>query len=137
MACVATRRQAKGGEEPPCGTPRPPAKRRPAGQRTMPASPIYKIRLPDDERAAMQAAADAAGLPLGAWLKRVGLLAAQSRVDPAELLTELRRIRRDLNSGVGNNLNQLAAGGQVSEAQLNAALSQLGDIRGRMRRLLR
>jgi hypothetical protein len=46
---------------------------------------------------------------LSAWLRDLADVAAASGADVAVLRVELVRLRADLNRGVGNNLNQIAA----------------------------
>lgn len=60
------------------------------------------------QRDAWRAAADAAGLPLAAWLREAADAAALGGVIAADLRDELMQLRADLTRGVGNNLNQVA-----------------------------
>jgi hypothetical protein len=78
-----------------------------------PRSRPLGIRLHPRERSALIAAARHARRDdVSAWAREV-LLAVAAREDipcvSDEALEELLRLRRDLNSGVGNNLNQLVA----------------------------
>ena len=104
-------------------------------------SPIYRMRVRDERRQRWQRVADEAGMPLAAWLKRVADLAAASdHGDPATAKADVVQIRREL-SALGNNVNQIAhhmnAGGDVREEEIAAALDDLAELRGRLRRLLR
>lgn len=96
--------------------PRPPRattkrkKRAPRAAEGEPRSKPLGIRLHPRERSALLAAARRARRDdVSAWCREV-LLAHAAREDIPhvgdECLEELLRLRRDLNSGVGNNLNQ-------------------------------
>jgi hypothetical protein len=88
-------------------------KRAPRAAEGEPRSKPLGIRLHPRERSALLAAARRARREdVSAWAREV-LLAVAAREDIPhvgdECLEELLRLRRDLNSGVGNNLNQLVA----------------------------
>jgi len=101
----------------PLPASRPPrTKRKKRAARSAEGEPRSRpigIRLHPRERSALIAAARRARRDdVSAWAREV-LLAHAAREDiphlGEECLEELLRLRRDLNSGVGNNLNQLVA----------------------------
>jgi hypothetical protein len=99
------------------------------------------LRVRDERRQRWQRAADEAGMPLAAWLKRVADLAAASEHgDPATAKADVIRIRREI-SALGNNVNQIARRmnerGDVPDHQISEALDELSELRGKLRRLLR
>lgn len=105
------------------------AKRKKRASRTSDGEPRSKpigIRLHPRERSALLAAARRARRDdVSAWCREV-LLAHAAREDiphvGEECLEELLRLRRDLNSGVGNNLNQV-----VSWAHREAKMGRAPD----------
>lgn len=111
------------------------------------------IRMLPSERARVNAAAAASGLRDASRWARTSLLAACER-EPLPMaseaaLAEVARLRRDLNSGVGSNLNQalahanaLAKGGQSADGEaLRTAVAEareaLTAVLGELRRVLR
>ena len=68
---------------------------------------MVKLRVTADQAARWRAVAEGRGL--SAWLRELADVAAESGADVAELRAELVRLRTDLNRGLGNNLNQIAA----------------------------
>ena len=93
-----------------------------------PRSKPIGIRLHSRERAALIAAARRARRDdVSAWCREVLLAHAAREYIPHvgdEALEELLRLRRDLNSGVGNNLNQL-----VTYAHREAKMGRAPDRR--------
>jgi hypothetical protein len=93
-----------------------------------------RVRLTDDERAALDAASDRAGLSLASYARQV-LLAAppprQARRPPVEK-ADLARVLAHIGK-VGSNLNQLAhlgnAGAGVDGVALAAELGELAVVR--------
>lgn len=79
--------------------------------RVIPKTAVLGIRMSASERRAVNAAARrAGGREASSWAREVLLAAAADEVVPsvdAEAHDALLRLRRDLNSGVGANLNQV------------------------------
>jgi uncharacterized protein (DUF1778 family) len=110
----------EGGPQP--DKPTPPRKRRDAKKQSRKRSPkprthkrvhVCSVRLNDEEKTLLSAAAAASRTSLPAFLARSGLAAAQDLDNTAaaiaghrELVTELFAARRHLGQ-VGNNLNQV------------------------------
>lgn len=118
----------------PLNTPTPKVprtKRKKRAARSAEGEPRSKpigIRLHSRERAALIAAARRARRDdVSAWCREVLLAHAAREYIPHvgdEALEELLRLRRDLNSGVGNNLNQL-----VTYAHREAKMGRAPDRR--------
>lgn len=113
----------------------------------------FNVRLLPAERAAMTSAARRAGFRNASAWARTSLLAACEQgpvvMVSEAALAEVARLRRDLNSGVGSNLNQalthanaLAKRGQSAEGDsllvaVEEAREALAVVLGELRRLLR
>ena len=100
-----------------------------------------RLRLTDAERAAIEAAAEQAGLSLASYARGVLLDAPppkQARRAPADKV-ELARLVAQIGK-VGSNMNQLAhaanAGAQVDAVALAEALGELSVIREMIRAAL-
>ena len=113
------------------------AKPRPSEDRVK----AVRVRLSAPERAALEAAADAAGLTLSGYVRRVVLDAPalrKARRPPVEK-TELARLVAHIGK-VGSNLNQLAhvgnAGAVVDGVALAAELAELANVRAAIRAAL-
>ncbi|MER5215427.1 plasmid mobilization relaxosome protein MobC [Streptomyces sp. NPDC002838] len=111
-------------------SPKPPANKR---------DYVCSVRLNDDEKTLLAAAANATRTSLPAFLARSGLAAAHDLDNTAaaiaghrELIAELFAARRHLGQ-VGNNLNQVArainSGGQPTEVDSVVAAVQLAVTR--------
>ncbi|MBC2901100.1 plasmid mobilization relaxosome protein MobC [Streptomyces sp. PSKA01] len=111
-------------------SPKPPARKR---------DYVCSVRLNDDEKILLAAAANATRTSLPAFLARSGLAAAHDLDNTAaaiaghrELVAELFAARRHLGQ-VGNNLNQVArainSGGQPTEVDAVVAAVQLAVTR--------
>jgi hypothetical protein len=94
-----------------------------------------RVRLSAPERAALEAAADGAGLTLSGYIRGVVLGAPalrKARRPPVEKI-DLARMLAQLGK-IGSNLNQLAhagnAGYAVDAVALAAELGELGTVRG-------
>lgn len=75
-----------------------------------------RVRVLPDEMARWRAAAQASGCKgLSTWLRAIADEAAAAGDDPRAWRADLARVLRDLNAGVGTNLNSLARG--VHEAR--------------------
>jgi hypothetical protein len=106
------------------------AKPRPSDDRVK----VVCVRLSEPERAALDVAAEAAGLTLSGYIRQV-LLAAppqpKARRPPVEKI-ELARLNAHIGK-VGSNLNQLAhaanAGAAVDGVALAAELGELALVR--------
>ncbi|MGW7423571.1 plasmid mobilization protein [Streptomyces sp. NPDC054813] len=125
-----------------------PRKRRAAKKTSRKRSPkplankrdyVCSVRLNDDEKTLLAAAANATRTSLPAFLARSGLAAAHDLDNTAaaiaghrELIAELFAARRHLGQ-VGNNLNQVArainSGGQPTEVNSVVAAVQLAVTR--------
>lgn len=111
------------------------------------------VRVLPSEKARMAAAARRAGYPdLSAWSRGLLMAACDGQGQPMldeGALAEVARLRRDLGSGVGSNLNQAlqhanarAKGGQAVDgdallAAVSAARAALELLHADLRRLLR
>lgn len=88
-----------------------PGRRRRHATRVLTKTAVLGIRMAPGERKSVNAAARrAGGREASAWAREVILAAAAEEELPsldAEAHEELLRLRRDLNSGVGSNLNQV------------------------------
>jgi hypothetical protein len=100
-----------------------------------------RVRLSASERASLEAAAEAAGLTLSGYVRRVLLAAPASgraRRPPVEK-AELARLAAHIGK-VGSNLNQLAhasnAGATVDGVALAAELAELATVRAAIRAAL-
>ncbi len=131
--------------------PAPPARRRRRATADRPRTSVFCIRLLPGERRAVNAAARRVGARSSSWGREVLLAAAAEEVLPsldAAATEELLRLRRDLNAGVGNNLNQAMkaanelrkAGASPDEDALLAAVSEarqaLQALRGELGRVI-
>jgi hypothetical protein len=67
-----------------------------------------RVRVLPEETKRWQAIAKAHGMPLSTWLRGLADESASIGRNPDEWKRELSRFLRDLNSGVGANLNQIA-----------------------------
>ena len=67
-----------------------------------------RVRVFPDEIERWQAIAQSHGMPLSTWLRALADESASIGRDPDDWKRELSRFLRDLNSGVGANLNQIA-----------------------------
>ena len=129
-----------------------PGRRRRHATRAMAKTAVLGIRMAPGERRAVNAAARRAGRAgASAWAREVILAAAAdeevSSLD-GEAVAALDRLRRDLNSGVGSNLNQAMrfvnesrrGGGPADEDRLSTAveeaLSALRAVDGRLAALV-
>ena len=134
-----------------------PATRRNKGGRPPSAkafrSSFVRLRVLPSEKIRLTAAAKRGGYPdLSSWSR--GLLLGATAGDTAprlsdDVLSELVKLRRDIGSGVGSNLNQAMAhanaalkAGQAVEVDVladavQAAHVALDELRGELTRLLR
>ncbi|MFZ4859916.1 MAG: plasmid mobilization protein [Desulfuromonadaceae bacterium] len=100
-----------------------------------------RARLTVPERERLEAGADAAGLTLSAYVRRVVLAAPVGRRGkrPPEAKAELARLLAQIGK-IGSNLNQLAhaanAGAGVDGALLAAELGELEAVRTAIRAAL-
>ena len=67
-----------------------------------------RVRVFPDEIERWQAIAQSHGMPLSTWLRALADESASIGRDPDDWKRELSRFLRDLNSGVGANLNRIA-----------------------------
>jgi hypothetical protein len=67
-----------------------------------------RVRVFPEETKRWQAIAKAHGMPLSTWLRGLADESASIGRNPDDWKRELSRFLRDLNSGVGANLNQIA-----------------------------
>lgn len=111
------------------------------------------VRVLPSEKARMAAAARRAGYPdLSAWSRGLLMAACDDQALPVldeGALAEVARLRRDLGSGVGSNLNQalqhanarakggMPADGDALLAAVSAAREAVGSLHADLRRLLR
>lgn len=128
------------------------ARKRRYATTSQPRALVFSMRLYPGERVAIRAAARRAKREeMSSWAREVLLAAAAREEVPTldeEAADELRRIRRDLNSGVGANLNQAMrlanelgkAGGSPDEDALAKAvveaMSALDLLRADLNRLI-
>lgn len=85
------------------------AKKRRHATTSQPRALIFSMRLYPGERIAIRAAAKRVRQKPSSWARETLLAAASDEEVPhvgEDALAELVRLRRDLNSGVANNLNQ-------------------------------
>ncbi len=138
-------------DAPAAENPPSPARRRRRATADRPRTALFCIRLLPGERRAVNAAARRAGARSSSWAREVLLAAAADEMPPslgAGAAEELLRLRRDLNSGIGANLNQAMkmanelrkAGGSVDEGALVAAVTEARDalqaLRGELGRVI-
>lgn len=101
-----------------------------AGSEIRQRSKSILIRLSVDERAELDARAQAAGLSVGAYMRKMALGRAgpRSQRAPAADTDELRRLRGQLGK-IGNNINQVAyhlnRGGLPEAADASKTLAEL------------
>jgi hypothetical protein len=101
-----------------------------SGSETRQRQKSLRVRLTDAERAALDEAAERAGLSLASYARQV-LLAVppprQARRPPVERV-ELARLNAHIGK-IGSNLNQLAHAGNVGAAVDGVALAaELGEL---------
>ncbi|MFF4483316.1 MobC family plasmid mobilization relaxosome protein [Streptomyces sp. NPDC001520] len=152
LACEATTEGGSQPEEKPSPRKRRDAKK--TSRKRPPKPPSHKrdyvcsVRLNDDEKTLLSAAASATRTSLPAFLARSGLAAAHDLDNTAaaiaghrELVAEMFAARRHLGQ-VGNNLNQIArainSGGQPAEmdAVITAVQSAVTRVQAATDRLL-
>lgn len=105
----------------------------------MARSIFIKFRTTPAEERRWRGAADSSGMNLSAWLRSLADIAAATGANPADVRAELVALRRDLNAGIGNNVNQIAhainadlkVGNPASPSE--AALRQMADDLTRIR----
>lgn len=105
----------------------------------MARSTFVKFRTTPAEESRWRIAAASSGMSLSAWLRSLADIAAATGANPGDVRAELVALRRDLNAGIGNNINQIAhalnadriAGNPASSSE--AALRQMADDLARIR----
>jgi hypothetical protein len=120
--------------DPPVKAPRRKSERRRRGQ-------IVAVRFDADEYSRIQAAARLADATAAAYLRAAGLKrpVAAKRIEAPIAPADLRKLLGEINK-IGSNLNQLARlsnrGLPVLDADLDAALIELAELRRHLRTLL-
>lgn len=141
------------GNEPGDGSAVPARRRRTRAPGRAFRSEWVHVRVLPSEKARMAAAARRAGYPdLSAWSRGLLMAACDGQALPVldeGALAEVARLRRDLSSGVGANLNQVVAhanarakGGHAVDgdallAAVSAAREAVEALHADLRRLLR
>lgn len=98
---------------------------------------LLRIRVLPDELARWRAAAEQQGSQnLSGWLRALADQAAACGEDPRAWRRDLARLSRDLNAGLGNNLNQIARALAAEDADAATAehLARLASELGGLRR---
>lgn len=101
---------------------------------------LLRVRVQQSDLTRWRAAAERQGVHnLSAWLRALADQAVACGTDPAGWRHDLARMLRDLNAGVGNNLNQIARTLAPGEAldEINGPLGHLADELGLLRRDIR